>query len=102
MSPAKSATLFLLVLLATLSACQTPAPPPPPLPKIVEVPVPTPCTPDPKLLPQRNPQRAFESLPPTATLYEKARALLIDRSRDIPTIDALWVALDGCSTLPKP
>lgn len=96
MSPAKIALTFALL---AVTACAT-TPPPPPAPITVEVPVPVPCTPAQDLLPPRARERAFDTLPPSATTFDRIRALLIDRERDIPAIDALWIALDSCSARP--
>lgn len=93
------AKIALAVAALSLAACATKQPPPAPT-TIVEVPVPVPCSPSSDLLPPRKRERAFESLPPTATTFDRIRALLIDRERDIPTIEALWIALDSCSARP--
>ena len=90
--------LFCVVILY-LGGCAS-APADPPLPKIVPVPIPVRCTPDPALLPDRHFVFEFSKVTPASTLYDKTRALLIERQQRITTEDKLWSALDGCAALP--
>ena len=73
-----------------------------PVPTYVEVPIPVACTPDPKLLPDRNFTFEFSKILPSDTIYAKTAALLIEREQRISAQDQLWAALTGCTSLPAP
>lgn len=94
-------TLLVLIFILSLGGCAT-TKPPAPLITSTPVIVPVPCSPDPNLLPPRNPQYEFSRVTPTTPLFDKVRALLIEREQRISAEDQLWTALDGCTRLPPP